>query len=76
MSEQEYKREEAFRRDLEQVINKHSMENGSNTPDFILAIYLTECLRAFDVAVGVRERWYGRENAGPLNRSEEIGLAK
>jgi hypothetical protein len=42
------------------VINRHCAENGSNTPDFILAQYLVDCLRAFDGAVMARERWYGR----------------
>lgn len=27
----------AFRDDLETLINRHSMENNSNTPDYILA---------------------------------------
>lgn len=49
-----------FRQELEEVINKHSMENGSNTPDFILAKYLIECLRAFDRAVGTRDNWINR----------------
>lgn len=52
--------EEAFRRDIEAVINRHSRENGSNTPDHILAIYLANCLRAFDMATHAREYWYGR----------------
>jgi len=51
-----------FRKELEQVINRHSKENGSNTPDFILAVYLVSCLRAFDDAVNCRESWYGRQN--------------
>jgi hypothetical protein len=34
-------------------------ENGSNTPDYILADYLVSCLAAFDRAVLARERWYG-----------------
>ena len=47
-----------FRSELEKLINKHSMENGSGTPDFILADYLVACLLAFDSAVGKREKWY------------------
>jgi len=49
-----------IRKDLAVVLNKHSMENGSDTPDFILAQYLTNCLRSFDVAMQFREKWYGR----------------
>jgi hypothetical protein len=50
-----------FRNELEDVINRHSMENGSDTPDFILAQYLSDCLETFDKALVRRERWYGRE---------------
>jgi hypothetical protein len=52
--------QEDFRRDLQAVINKHSRENGSNTPDYILADYLIGCLRALDIAVNDRSAWYGR----------------
>lgn len=51
----------SFREDLETLINRHSKENGSDTPDFILADYLIFCLNAFDQAVSAREKWYGRE---------------
>jgi hypothetical protein len=52
---------ENFRKELKDLINYHSMENGSNTPDFILADYLVECLEAYNKAVKSRETWYGRE---------------
>lgn len=51
---------DSFRRRLEQLINEFSEENGSDTPDFILANYLIDCLDAFDNAVNHREVWYGR----------------
>jgi hypothetical protein len=51
----------SFREELEVLINQHCMENGSDTPDFILAHYLSDCLEAFDKAVLWRENWYGRE---------------
>ena len=50
----------SFRKELEHLLNRHSQENGCNTPDFILADYLANCLRAFDTAVNARERWYSR----------------
>jgi hypothetical protein len=49
-----------FRKELERLINNCSMENGSDTPDFILADYLTACLDVFDTTVQAREKWYGR----------------
>ena len=50
-----------FRQELIVLLNRHSMENPSNTPDFILASYLLGCLAAFDTAVQQRETWYGRD---------------
>ena len=50
-----------FHSDLESLINRYSMENGSDTPDFILAGYMAGCLDAFDTAMKAREKWYGRE---------------
>lgn len=45
---------------LEELINKHCAENGcANTPDFILAKYITDCLQAYTRAVRAREEWYG-----------------
>ena len=50
----------AFRNKLEHLLNSESMENGSDTPDFILADYLTRCLENFDETIKQREEWYGR----------------
>jgi len=44
------------------LLNKHSTEYGSNTPDFILANYLLACLDTFDVAVMSRDSWYECQN--------------
>jgi hypothetical protein len=61
-----------FRRDLETALNCHSMENGSNTPDFILAGFLLRCLDAFDSTVQEREQWYGRDpRRGPGSASDK-----
>jgi hypothetical protein len=50
-----------FEKQLEHIINCHSIENESNTPDFILAEYLRGCLDVFAKTVTAREKWYGRE---------------
>jgi hypothetical protein len=49
-----------LKKEIENTINKHSAECGSDTPDYILAQYLIQCLEAFDSAVMAREVWYGR----------------
>lgn len=50
--------EPTFEQALEDLINKYSKENGSNTPDFILAAYLDNCLTVFNQALTDREAWY------------------
>lgn len=51
-----------FRTEVEELINKHSLENNSDTPDYVLAEYLTDCLKAFDKAINTREKHYGRNS--------------
>jgi hypothetical protein len=49
-----------FRTELTKLINRHSMENGSDTPDYILANYLTACLVAYDNALNERSARFSR----------------
>lgn len=53
-------------RELSSWINRNSLENLSNTPDFILAEYLMQCLESFSKATLLREDWYGREKSQEL----------
>lgn len=48
-----------FRKELTSLINMHSLENGSDTPDFILAQFLAACLTAFDETTRTRDKWWG-----------------
>lgn len=57
--------ETTFKEALENLINGYSLENGSNTPDFILAEYMTDCLLAYEKAVGSRDKW-GKVPSGGL----------
>lgn len=50
--------EPTFEQELEHLINKHCMENGSDTPDFILAQFLSGVLHVWNAAVMRREDWY------------------
>ena len=73
---------DSFQSKLERLINEFSMENDSNTPDFILAKYLVACLAAFNAASVEREQWYGHAHkpggvstpigAGEVERAEEV----
>ena len=44
---------------LAELINSECRESDSNTPDFILAEFMTTCLEAFELANNRREVWYG-----------------
>ena len=50
-----------FREDLAGCINRYSMENKSNTPDYVLAHFLEKALQAFDHATNLRTEWYGAD---------------
>jgi len=47
-----------FRTELSELINKHSLESGSHTPDFILSDFLVDVLMCFDRAVIRRNSWH------------------
>ena len=48
----------SFKLRLEALINENSMENSSDTPDWVLSQFLCTCLDAFDTAVAQRDLWY------------------
>jgi hypothetical protein len=50
---------EGFKKDLAKLINNYSLENQSDTPDFILADYLFACLQAYGAAHGRTLDWFG-----------------
>lgn len=59
-----------LRKQIETAINCTSSENVSNTPDFILAEYLTDCLAAFDKATNRREDWHSEDGNPRLSLSD------
>ena len=60
-------------REFAEVINRNSLENNSDTPDFILAEYLWDCLETFAETSNRRQEWYGKKLTigGVKNLSEE-----
>ena len=63
-----------LKQEIEHVLNKHSAENGSNTPDYILAQYLAQCIETFDSAVMAREAWYGRASSESFTSDNDQGM--
>lgn len=55
--------------ELSSLLNKHSAENPSGTPDFILASYLTGCLDVFNKTVTHRGHWRGESVELPALQS-------
>jgi len=47
-----------FKKDVENIINSNCIENYSNTPDFILAEFLTDSLKNVAKLTNNRDRWY------------------
>jgi hypothetical protein len=50
-----------FEKELASLINSKCMENGSDTPDFLLAEYMKGCLDLFNKTVTKRTAWYSPE---------------
>lgn len=69
LGESKPEEDSSFRKELASLINKHSLESGSDTPDFILADYLTGCLKVFDEAMAWRKQWYSSQEELRLNLS-------
>lgn len=44
--------------ELTELLNRHSIENDSNTPDFILAKYLLSCLETWNRVIELRDGWH------------------
>jgi hypothetical protein len=49
-----------FERDLASVLNSHSADNKADTPDFILAAYLIDCLTTYRRIKEWNEMWHSR----------------
>ena len=47
-----------FEKKLRELINITCQEKYSNTPDFILAKYINNCLSAFNIAINKRDKYY------------------
>ncbi len=68
----------SFYRELTLLLNQHSMENTSNTPDWILAQFLMGCLESFDKAVQQRDSSCGldaRPSETVTAKDEDDGVA-
>ena len=54
--------ESKFIKDLTQLLNFYSVEDKSNTQDFVLAQYLVDCLHAYEKVVNKRDYLLGYDD--------------
>ena len=50
-----------FQDELAELINIHSKENGSDTPDFLIAEFMVGMLNVFDAVLKRRDKWWKDE---------------
>lgn len=56
-----------FEEELQDLINRHSLEYESSMPDVILAEFLNNCLAVFNNAIQAADKWYGSERIPGLS---------
>jgi len=65
---------------LTRLLNEESRESDSNTPDFLLAEFMLNCLDAFELTSNKREVWYGVnlrcEDTEPRDKDGNTGSQK
>lgn len=54
-----------FEKELSALLNKFSLENVSNTPDYLLAEFVQFAIAGFNVVVSERDRWYMEKRLEP-----------
>jgi hypothetical protein len=63
------KEPETFSQQLSSLLNKFSLENPSNTPDYILAEYLIDCLSAYNKTKVWVDKWHSMDGV-PKNERD------
>ena len=64
--------ERTFLHELEMLINRHCEDDRTNTPDYILAGYMHDCLFAWKRGIAARDSWFGFK---PFGREQSPAAA-
>jgi hypothetical protein len=56
VNRKQWKKEKGFHRDLRAMINRYGYDNEAATPDYILAQYLIDCLKAYTDTIGAYQK--------------------
>jgi len=65
-----------FEEELRHIINCNSVENDSDTPDYLLAQYLVACLDTYRTTVRARDEWFGFKPWDDSNSAKSAGEGK
>ena len=57
-------KERQFTKDLSKLLNNYNMDTATDTPDYVLSIYLVSCLKTYHVINYNNRVWHGEENKG------------
>jgi len=62
-----------FEGGLRKLLNTTSQENGSDTPDYLLATYLMRCLDAYNETVIARRHWWqGKQPKTKMGKDDTL----
>ncbi len=67
-----YKKRHELEKEFAAIINKYSLENDSNTPDFILARCLVDSLINFQLTIAERSAWYNPNGANTRQSFDQV----
>lgn len=65
---------EEFKKELESLINKHSIENMVDMPDFILASMICRMIEAIGPSIKRNLAWHGCDSICHPSTSEERSI--
>ena len=65
-----------FEKELENLINRYSIEDESGTPDFLLAAYLRGCLNIFATTIQAREKWFNNQEIEIVESTNLLDILK
>lgn len=50
-----------FEKELTDLLNRYSIDQKTDTPDFVLARYLNDCINSLSTMIDKRENWSSKD---------------
>lgn len=61
-----------FEKELQQLLNKHSIDNETSTPDFILADFLVGMIRRYRSTMELNIQWHSNWHRDPATPGKSV----